>query len=160
MAPKCLDKVWNEQRSLLLTDVLVLLIAAACAVACVCGPHIVGYVIRERPLNVNGPAVGAALLVIGYVCAALAFWMLYNLHRFLRRLKAEQVFVPENVTALRHISWSCALAAALCLLTGVVVYLPYAFIGVAAGFMALIVRAIKNAFAQAVRMKNELDYTV
>ena len=33
-------------------------------------------------------------------------------------------------------------------------------IGVAAAFMALIVRVIKNAFAQAVKMKDELDYTV
>ena len=31
---------------------------------------------------------------------------------------------------------------------------------VAAAFMALIVRVIKNAFAQAVKMKDELDYTV
>ena len=30
----------------------------------------------------------------------------------------------------------------------------------AAGFMALLVRVLKNAFAQAVRMKNELDYTI
>ena len=39
--------------------------------------------------------------------------------------------------------------------------LPFIFaIGVAAAFMALIVRVIKNAFAQAVKMKDELDYTV
>ena len=31
---------------------------------------------------------------------------------------------------------------------------------VAAAFMALVVRVIKNAFAQAVKMKDELDYTV
>ena len=35
-----------------------------------------------------------------------------------------------------------------------------AFLAVAAGFMALIVRVLKNAFEQAVRMKDELDYTV
>lgn len=36
----------------------------------------------------------------------------------------------------------------------------FLFLAVAAGFMALIVRVLKNAFAQAVRMKDELDYTV
>ena len=49
----------------------------------------------------------------------------------------------------------------LCLPTGAVVGLPFIFaVGLAAGFMALIVRVVKNAFAQAVRMKDELDYTV
>ena len=44
---------------------------------------------------------------------------------------------------------------------GAVLGLPFIFaIGVAAAFMALIVRVIKNAFAQAVKMKDELDYTV
>ena len=50
---------------------------------------------------------------------------------------------------------------ALCLPVGAVLGLPFIFaIGVAAAFMALIVRVIKNAFAQAVKMKDELDYTV
>ena len=39
-------------------------------------------------------------------------------------------------------------------------YVPFAFLGAAAGFMALIVRVIQIAFAQAVRMKNELDLTI
>ena len=52
-------------------------------------------------------------------------------------------------------------SAALCLPVGAVLGLPFIFaIGVAAAFMALIVRVIKNAFAQAVKMKDELDYTV
>lgn len=160
MTPHFLQKYWNEERSLALTDAIILLVGAMCAVAACCGPRIVTYVIHERTLNINGPAVGAALLVIGYLCAALAFWMLFSLHRFVYRLKQGQVFVAQNVTALRRVSWCCALAAVLCLLTGLVIYLPYAFIGVAAGLMALIVRVIKNAFAQAVRMKNELDYTI
>ena len=69
--------------------------------------------------------------------------------------------MTQNVTALRRISWCCTWAAMLCLPTGAVVGLPFIFaVGLAAGFMALIVRVVKNAFAQAVRMKDELDYTV
>ena len=68
--------------------------------------------------------------------------------------------MPQNVTALRRISLCCAGAAALCLPTGFIVYVPFAFLGAAAGFMALIVRVIQIAFAQAVRMKNELDLTI
>lgn len=90
-----------------------------------------------------------------------ALWMLYNLYMFLARIEKEEVFTPANVLALRRISWCCTWAAALCLPVGAVLGLPFIFaIGVAAAFMALIVRVIKNAFAQAVKMKDELDYTV
>lgn len=50
-------------------------------------------------------------------------------------------------------------ATAVCL-AAAYIYLPFAFLGVAAAFMALIVRVLKNAFAQAVHMKDELDYTI
>ena len=99
--------------------------------------------------------------MLGYACAALAIGMLVSLYKFLRRIEKGEVFVPENVAALRRISWCCTWAAALCLPVGAVLGLPFIFaIGVAAAFMALIVRVIKNAFAQAVKMKDELDYTV
>ena len=82
-----------------------------------------------------------------------------RLYKFLRRIEAGAVFVPANVTALRRISWCCAGAAVVCL-AAAYIYLPFAFLGVAAAFMALIVRVLKNAFAQAVHMKDELDYTI
>lgn len=153
-------KFWNDRKSITLTRYLVVGLAAAAAVCTVRGPYIVGWLTRERTLNVSGPAVGPALLALGYCCAALAFWMLYNLYRFLRRLEAGEVFVPQTVTALRRISWCCACAALLCLPTGAIVYLPFLFLGVAAGFMALLVRVIKNVFEQALKMKHELDYTI
>ena len=48
----------------------------------------------------------------------------------------------------------------LCLASVFICYRPFAVLAAAAGFMALLVRVLKNAFAQAVRMKNELDYTI
>ena len=111
--------------------------------------------IRPRPAARQRP--GAAGM--GYVCAVLAFVMLVSLYKFLRRIEAGAVFVPANVTALRRISWCCAGAAVVCL-AAAYIYLPFAFLGVAAAFMALIVRVLKNAFAQAVHMKDELDYTI
>lgn len=94
-----------------------------------------------------------------WAAAALALVMLCSLYQFLRRIEAGEVFVSTNVAALRCISWCCAGAAGFCLLAAGI-YLPFLFLAVAAGFMALIVRVLKNAFAQAVRMKDELDYTV
>ena len=160
MAQDFYSRFWSDRKSLVLTRWLVLGIGAVCTGMAACGPRLVCWLMQARDLRVSGPDVGAALLVLGYCCAALALWMLYNLYTFLRRLERGAVFVPANVTALRRIGWCCLLAGALCLPTGFIVYLPFAFLGCAALFMALIVRVIKNAFAQAVRMKNELDLTI
>ena len=39
-------------------------------------------------------------------------------------------------------------------------YLPFIAVAIAAGFMALIVRIVKNIFQQAIDMKAELDLTI
>ena len=129
---------WSDQKSIILTRVVVAGTIAGCGIMTVSGPVLLG---------------------MGYVCAVLAFVMLVSLYKFLRRIEAGAVFVLANVTALRRISWCCAGAAVVCL-AAAYIYLPFAFLGVAAAFMALIVRVLKNAFAQAVHMKDELDYTI
>ena len=151
---------WDDHKSITLTRYVVALAILGSAVMTVCGPWLVRWLMTTHHLNQEGPAVEVVLLVLGYLCAALAFWMLYNLYRFLGRLEQGEVFVPQTVLALRRISWCCAGAAVLCLPVGIWIYLPFAFLAVAAGFMALLVRVLKNAFAQAVRMKDELDYTI
>ena len=88
------------------------------------------------------------------------FAVLLNLFRLLGRVEKGAVFVAENVRSLRRIALCCALAALICIPAGAVLYFPFACMGIAAGFMALIVQVLKNTFAQAVRMKDELDLTV
>ena len=151
---------WDDHKSITLTRYVVALAILGSAVMTVCGPWLVRWLMTTHHLNQEGPAVEIVLLLLGYLCAALAFWMLYNLYRFLGRLEQGEVFVPQTVLALRRISWCCTWAAVLCLPVGIWIYLPFAFLAVAAGFMALLVRVLKNAFAQAVRMKDELDYTI
>lgn len=148
---------WSDQKSIILTRVVVAGTIAGCGIMTVSGPWLTRWMVSAHALP---PASGPVLLGMGYVCAVLAFVMLISLYKFLRRIEAGAVFVPANVTALRAHQlvlcggrrWS-GLAAAY-------IYLPFAFLGVAAAFMALIVRVLKNAFAQAVHMKDELDYTI
>ena len=153
---------WNDHKSIVLTRFATLAAAIGCVVLVLCGPHIVSWVLDTHALQqAHGPKLGYFLLALGYCSAALALWMLYNLYQFLARIEKEEVFIPANVLALRRISWCCTWAAVLCLPVGAVLGLPFIFsLGIAAAFMALIVRVIKNAFAQAVKMKDELDYTV
>lgn len=151
---------WTEARSLAATRGCVRAIAIVCVVLMMLGPRLVSFLMNNGRFYHSGPAVGVFALAVGYLLAALALGMLWQLDRFLGRLAAGAVFVPQNVAALRGISWYCAAAALICLPVGALLYLPIACMGIAAGFMALLVRVIKNAFAQAVCMKDELDYTV
>ena len=148
---------WNDRKSITLTRVVVATAILGSAIMTISGPWLTRWMVTAHALP---PRTGPVLLVLGYLCAVLAFGMLFSLYKFLRRIEAGQIFVPANVTALRRISWCCVGAAVLCLPAGVGINLPFAFLGVAAAFMALIVRVLKNAFEQAVRMKDELDLTI
>ena len=128
--------LWDEHRSIVLTRLVTVGVFAVCV------------------------AVRWVMLGLGYLLAALALWMLFNLFRLLGRVEKGAVFVAENVRSLRRIALCCALAALICIPAGAVLYFPFACMGIAAGFMALIVQVLKNTFAQAVRMKDELDLTV
>ena len=151
-------KFWDDEKSITLTRCVVVAALIGSIAMTLGGPWVTAWFIAVAGLR-HSTGLTATLLVLGYACAALAIGMLVSLYKFLRRIEKGEVFVPENVAALRRISWCCAGAAVVCL-AAAYIYLPFAFLGVAAAFMALIVRVLKNAFAQAVRMKNELDYTI
>ena len=148
---------WDDRKSILLTRIVVALAFAGSIVMTLCGPWLVRWMVWAHALP---PRTGPVLLGMGYACAVFALVMLGSLYKFLRRIEAGDIFVATNVAALRRIGWCCVGAAVICLPAGVGIYLPFAFLGVAAAFMALILRVLKNAFEQAVRMKNELDYTI
>lgn len=152
-----MKNLWDDRKSIALTRIVVALAIAGSIIMTVCGPRLVRWMVTAHTLPT---ASGPVLLGMGYLCAVLALVMLCTLYQFLRRIEQGEIFVARNVAALRSISWCCVGAAFICLPAGVFIYLPFAFLAVAAGFMALIVRVLKNAFEQAVRMKDELDYTV
>ena len=57
-------------------------------------------------------------------------------------------------------SWCCCGGALTTMLVGVLYARHFLAITCAAAFMMLVVRVIKNAFEQAILMKDELDLTV
>ena len=83
----------------------------------------------------------------------MALWLL------LKNIKNGRVFIPDNVRYLRIVSWCCTAAAVLCLASAAY-YLPFIFVAIAAAFMSLIVRIVKNVFHEAIGMKSELDLTI
>ena len=97
-----------------------------------------------------------ATVAFGSVCAWICLWALY---RLLKNVQAGQVFTEDTVRLLRIISWCCAGAAAVCLLSAAYAW-PFLIVAIAAAFMMLIVRIVKNCFRQAIDMKSELDLTI
>ncbi len=100
-----------------------------------------------------------AFILSTYFMLVPAIAALLLLLRLLKNLKDGQVFVAANVTLLRCLSWLCAAACLVCVVS-LFYYLPFAVLAGAFALMALLLNAVKNCFGQAVAMKDELDYTV
>ena len=95
-------------------------------------------------------------IYLGCVPAALLLVFLYSL---LHRIGAGDVFISKNVACLRHISW-CCFAGAVISLASSSYWIPWLAVGVAAAFMGLIVRVIKNVIAKAVSLQDDADFTI
>lgn len=147
---------WNKDKSLLLSRVCVAVFALALlGLDGFCYP-LARWFVNLRQMQWQR---GVGMMVTVYVCSVFAWVVLADLWRLLANLQRGLVFVPENVRLLRRVSW-CCVGAALACLASILWYLPFVFVAVAAGFMALLVRIIKNVFQQAVAMKDELDLTI
>jgi hypothetical protein len=149
--------MWNGEKSVTLTKFCIVLFFGLLIAAVVTAPWLTRWFVNFSQAGLEGKA--AYFMATIYAGAFPAAYLLYSLFVLLRRIDAGQVFVDENVELLRRISWSCFLGAVIALVS-VFYYNSWLFVAVAAAFMGLIVRVLKNVFAQAVELKNESDYTV
>ena len=133
---------WNKDRSAALSQMCVALFAL-----CLLALDIGAYWIARWFVDNRFVRWQSGILLTGSIYAGSIFgWFcLCALWRLLGNIRRGEVFVSANVRLLRLVSWCCVWVAAVCLLSAIY-YLPFAFIAVAAGFMALVVRIVKNAF--------------
>lgn len=149
--------MWNGEKSLALTKLCILLFLGLLLAAVVSAPWLTRWFVGFSQAGLEGTAAYfMATIYVGFVPAA---YLLYSLLVLIRRIDVGQVFIAANVELLRRISWSCFLGAVIALVS-VLYYSPWFFVAVAAAFMGLIVRVLKNVFAQAVELQDESDYTV
>ena len=154
--------MWNKNRSLLLSRIAVGIFLGLLILAAAAAPTLTKLFLDFSRAPMEGMSRQQALLcflITEYASVFPAWALLWNLHRLLQRIGKAQVFVPANESALRLISWCCIAEAAICLVSAAY-YIPFLLVSVAAGFMALIVRVIKNVFAEAIALKAENDYTI
>lgn len=91
--------------------------------------------------------------------AGLGLTALLSLARLLHNLNRNRIFVAQNVTCLRLISWCCFGVALVFLVLAWFRSLGL-LVAFAAAFFGLILRVLKNVFARAVALQDEADYTI
>lgn len=147
---------WSTSKSILLSRICVAIFALLLAALDFGAYWLVTWYIHLRGMAWQS---GAGMIVTLYLCSIFGWVLLWQMWTLLNNIRRSEVFIPENVRCLRIVSWCCVAAGAICLVS-TLFYIPFAAIAIAAGFMALIVRIVKNVFEQAIRMKDELDYTI
>ncbi len=148
--------MWNPEKSaklsLYLTDAIAVIVVLT-AVFC---PQLVNWY-----LTVTGKSgiLKTVLIASVYSCIPAALVLLFCLRKLLKNIMKNLIFISSNVTLLRVISWCCALVSLITLAAGYF-YMPFYFVGVAAGFFTLIIRVIKNVFSAAMEIKSENELTI
>ncbi|HPZ42826.1 MAG TPA: DUF2975 domain-containing protein [Bacillota bacterium] len=150
--------MWSSEKSIILSKLGVLFFMGLVLAAVVAAPWLTRWFVEfsQAGLKVEEAVYFMGTIYVGFVPAA---FLLYSLFKLLRRIETGQVFTDENVDLLRRISWSCFAGAGVALVS-LFYYYPWFFVALAAAFMGLIVRVVKNVVAQVVELKNEADYTV
>ena len=149
--------MWNNGRSITLSKICVILFALILLAAGIFAHKIilpVAYMPFDTIFGTLSP-----FLLTAYTGLIPAFALLALLYSLLHRIGKGKVFVHQNVKSLRLISWCCFFGAFLSL-ASIVYYFMWIFVAVAAAFMGLIVRIVKNVFAKAVELQDDADFTI
>ncbi len=148
---------WNNNRSIVLSQVLIIVFAVVLLALDIFMSPFLDWYMGLRGMTSATQKV--AMMVTLYVASAFAWLILFDMWVLLRNLQKGRVFIGQNVTILRVVSYAF-LALGITTLVGGFFYLPFFVVTVASLFLTLIVRIVKNAFAEAVQMKSELDLTI
>ena len=146
----------KEKRSIAITSVLIKIAIVLCAAALFLMPYAAKMYeqISSQQDNVTVP-----LLITFYVCAAFGFVILFVLNKLIKNIGSEKVFIDENVKLLKILSYCCFAIAVVTLIFARFRILVFV-ITFAAAFIGLILRVIKNCFTEAIRLREENDFTI
>ena len=149
--------MWDDSKSLLLSKICVIVFMALLLLCAVLAPLIVERLMWMSALaHSAGKRLFLATIYTGCIPAGTLLVLLYVL---LRRIGGGAVFVRETSACLRYISWCCFSGVVICLASALY-YVPWLAVAVAAAFMGLIVRVIKNVIEKAVSLQDDADFTI
>ena len=147
---------WTPKHSVVLSLAVTYLGAAALLVMMFALPaymrwYFVGYRVAPRVFDPT--------LAVFYACCPAGWAAIAALLRLLRNMRAERVFVPQNIKLLRLLSWCCVYVSVASFVAAWW-YIPFALFFAAAGVLAILLRVIKNVMAAATRLREENDLTI
>lgn len=148
---------WNKDKSLKFTRGCIYLFAVFLVGLCISAPWLYKSFLKLRSPLLDGML--PYFLATNYTMAIPVAAALYKMHCLLKNISNNQVFIANNTEYLRQLSWCCVIAGVIFGISGFY-YFPFWFLCGAAMFMALVLRVIKNVFAQAEEIKKENDYTI
>lgn len=147
---------WNQDKSVKLSKFCVHLFMVIYVAVIFTAPWLFRLLIQVRGDDMKTLPLFLITIYLAAVPAAGALW---DLRRLLFNISGDAVFIPQNVAILRRLSWYCIAAGLICL-PGVFFYPVFLIVSSAAAFVGLILRVVKNVFAQAVQIKTENDFTI
>jgi len=157
------ETLWNSKRSIILTKFCILALMLVSVIMMFCGKYLISRFLiltGGAKIDISNEFSFYIITFISYILGILALLTLFCMLKFIVNLENDLVFVPQNIKWLRFISYGCLSAGLLLIIATVVYHKLFLVLSLAALFMMLIVRVIKNAFEQAVEMKEELDLTI
>lgn len=113
-----------------------------------------------------------SIVIFAYLEIAVAYVAAFILFSFLKKIRKSEVFTERNVSCLRALSYCCYAEGLIFVTEAIVICFDSAFllkelfitviflVAFACAFMGTIVRVIKNAFEEALAIKNENDFTI
>lgn len=151
--------MWNNDRSALLSLVIVRICYVLLAVCCVVAPWLVSYY-DEIVNEANGmPSVFVPLLVTLYCAVPAAVVALIHLDKLLGNVRRGEPFTESSVRCLRILSWCCFAEAVVFIYLGFLKQFAFLVV-IGFAFFGLILRVVKNVFKQAVIIREENDFTI
>ena len=146
----------KNNRSIKLTGILIKTAIVLCFAALFIMPYAAEV---YKQVSLMHDDVTVPLLITFYSCAAVGFVILFLLDRLVANISKGEVFVNDNIKLLRILSYCCFIISVITLIFArfrIIVFV----ITFAAAFFGLILRVIKNCFEEAVRLREENDYTI
>jgi len=149
--------MWNKKHSLLLSKIATLGFTLGILAVLALAPRFARWIIAVA--DSAQPSIYTFLLITFYSGGPIALVLVWKLYQLLNNISKQQVFIWDNVKYLRVISWLCFIGGTLATIS-VFYWIFWLPVGVVAYFMCLIVRVVKNILAEAVTIKEEMDYTI
>lgn len=153
--------MWNSNKSINLS----LLVCAMVFILLILGAVFMPFLLGQYFGRFSGEAdhvlmlKSKSVLICFYASLLPAFTALFSLVKMLFSIKREEIFTAENIKRLRILSW-CCFTVTFITAVGSVFYVPLSVVAVAAGFMGLILRVIKNVICSAKILREENELTI